>query len=45
MTDFAGREYDDVGYDFNSTHYQVVAGIDSVHEDLVNVLKKYAKEM
>ena len=45
MTDFAGRDYDDVGYDFNSTHYQVVAGIDSVHEDLVNVLKKYAKEM
>ena len=45
MTDFAGREYDDVRYDFNSTHYQVVAGIDSVHEDLVAALSKYAKEM
>lgn len=45
MTDFAGREYDDVGYDFNSTRYQVIAGIDSVHADLVNALKKFAKEM
>lgn len=45
MTDFAGRTYDDVGYDFNSTRYQVVAGIDSVHGDLVNALKKFAKEM
>lgn len=45
MTDFAGNVYDDVGYDFNSTRYQVIAGIDSVHADLVNVLKKFAKEM
>lgn len=45
MTDFAGREYDDVLYDFNSTRYQVVAGIDPVHEDLVGALSKYAKEM
>ena len=45
MTDFAGKEYDEVGYDFNSTRYQVVAGIDSVHADLVNALMKFAKEM
>ena len=45
MTDFAGKSYDNVRYDFNSTRYQVIAGIDSVHADLVNALKKYAKEM
>ena len=45
MTDFAGRSYDNVLYKFNSTHYQVIAGIDSVHADLVSALTKYAKDM
>ena len=45
MTDFAGRSYDNVKYDFNSTRYQVIAGIDSVHADLVGALTKYAKDM
>ena len=45
MTDFAGNSYDGVKYDFNSTRYQVIAGIDSVHADLVNALKEFAKEM
>lgn len=45
MTDFNGKVYDEVAYDFNSTRYQVIAGIESVHEVLVSALKAYAKEM
>lgn len=43
MTDFAGRNYDKIKYDFNSTKYQVIAGKKTTCQALINKLKSFAK--
>lgn len=45
VTDFAGRKYDKVKYDFNSKRYQIIAGIDSTSQKLISELKFFAKDM
>lgn len=45
MTDFAGRSYDKVKYDFNSKRYQIIAGISSTTQKLIDELKVFAKDM
>ena len=45
FTDFAGRSYDGVKYDFDSKRYQVIAGIPATHQKLQNALKPFAKKM
>lgn len=44
MTTFDGAEYDEIKYDFNVSHYQVIAGIPEVHEQLLEKLKPFAKK-